>query len=163
MAHPIVLTTHCVDCGVERMFNKYDVNRGRHLKPRCRLCAIAHKKAVSQKDPVEVQQRRKEFQREYYQANKQRLDAYSNAWRTQRRLDFITLLGGVCKHCGEADTDVLDFDHINNDGASHRRETKRRSVVDLLSANPNDIVRYQLLCKNCNWRKELARRRSSAV
>lgn len=163
MAHPIVLTTHCLDCGIERRFNKYDVTRGRHLKLRCRLCAIAHKKLNMEKDTTEVVLKRKEFQRQYYQDNKQRLDAYASAWRAKRRIELITALGGACVHCGEPDADVLDFDHINDDGAAHRRETKRRNVVDLLSVCPEDVVKYQLLCKNCNWRKELARRRQRAL
>ena len=155
----IVLVVTCVDCKIERKFHKYDVNRGRHLKPRCRLCAIAHKKATNAEI---VAARRKAFQRAYYELHKPRLDAYANEWRAAKRLELIATLGGRCKHCGEADAVVLDFDHIANDGAAHRRETRQRNVITLLCRYPDDIVKFQLLCKNCNWRKEIARRTENA-
>lgn len=57
-----------------------------------------------------------------------------------------------CSCCGENIYEFLTLDHINNDGATHKKS---------LSNNPislhNDIINsgfppvYDVLCHNCNW------------
>lgn len=61
-----------------------------------------------------------------------------------------------CKHCGNMDIRVLNIDHINNDGAKHRKEvgslgTGFYSWLKRMKY-PKD---YQVLCFNCNWIKRL--------
>lgn len=154
------ITTHCVDCNVERYFDKYAVTQGRHLTPRCRACAVRH---VCAKDPEQVKARKREYLKEYYKRNKKRLDFQSSDWMANKRLELILELGGICVKCGESDPVVLDFDHIADDGAEHRRSRKQQNVVSLLCRHPEDLYKYQLLCKNCNWRKEILRRRTNAI
>jgi len=150
------LTVNCLDCQKEKTFNKYEVNRERHLNYRCRICAI--KKYYSNKPKLTKEEKAK-YRKEYYEKHRQKLDAYSNDWRQEKRLEIIKELGGECNHCGENDPIVLDIDHIHNDGAKERKEAKRKNVVSILRAKGIDKQRYQLLCKNCNWRKEFLRRR----
>jgi hypothetical protein len=102
-----------------------------------------------------------EYQKKYYQKNKKKLDAYSNQWRFIKRLEFIKQAGGKCVECGETDPIVLDFDHINDDGAEHRKKTKRTNVVNILAKEGINITKFQLLCKNCNWRKGYNRRQNA--
>lgn len=64
---------------------------------------------------------------------------------------------GECKcQCGEDDIVVLTLDHVNDDGAKHRRETNTRGVnfYFMIRKNgfPNDPP-LQVLCMNCNIRK----------
>ena len=101
------------------------------------------------------------YQRQYYLANKERLDKASNDWRANKRLELIKKFGGKCAECGESDPIVLDFDHVNNDGAAHRKETKKKNVAHILAAFDVDPSRFQLLCKNCNWKKEYWRRKDA--
>ena len=64
-----------------------------------------------------------------------------------------------CRECGYSNVDALTLDHINNDGTPHRKlvgggfniywDLKRRDF-------PSG---FQVLCCNCNWLKEVARRR----
>lgn len=82
-------------------------------------------------------------------------------------LKFIihSKLGSRCNLCGITDERVLQIDHINNDGAIHRKEyiknftrNKRapsnldyyRNIIDSINKNED---RFQLLCANCNWLK----------
>lgn len=153
-----VLTTQCCDCGVDRHFSSYEVTRGRHETLRCRLCAIKHHYAGKPKQPKEA---KVAYRKKYYQENKQKLDTYSNNWRLEKRVEFIMKAGGKCVECGENDPVVLDFDHINDDGAEHRKQTKRTNVVNIFAKNGVDTSRFQLLCKNCNWRKEYKRRQDA--
>jgi len=89
--------------------------------------------------------------KEWYQANREKADEYNREWGRKERLRLIDQFGGKCVHCGEDDPVVLDFDHINDDG---HLDTKKK-IIFRVKENPS---RFQLLCKNCNWRKEYQRR-----
>jgi hypothetical protein len=158
-AKEIALTTTCCDCGASKHFSKYEVSRGRHENPRCRPCGLKYYYANRPKKSAED---KRAYLKEYYKQNKAKADAYTNGWRQAKRLELIGVLGGICAACGEKDSDVLDIDHVYDDGAAERKANKRKNIIYQLLAEGVDLSRYQLLCKNCNWRKELARRRRSA-
>lgn len=77
----------------------------------------------------------------------------------KERVELIGMLGGKCTQCGIDDIEVLQLDHINNDGAE-----------DILRFNKNLIkmfrhylenlgeakTRLQVLCANHNWKKRYA-------
>jgi hypothetical protein len=54
--------------------------------------------------------------------------------------------------CNTKEFLFLTIDHINNDGAKHRREAKFGSIYPWLSKNDYPIG-FQVLCMNCNWAK----------
>lgn len=60
--------------------------------------------------------------------------------------------GGKCACCGEDEWKFLTIDHINNDGAAHRRVVKTYITGWLIKNNfpPG----FQILCHNCNFTKE---------
>jgi len=101
--------------------------------------------------PKRTPDEKKAYQADYYRRRKVELDAYAKTWRKLERLRLIESFGGRCSECGEGDTIVLDFDHIGNDG--HKGTGK--NIIFEVKQNPE---RFQLLCKNCNWRKEYWRR-----
>ena len=103
----------------------------------------------------------REQSRAYYLKNKEVLDARSARWRAAKRAAHIVTAGGKCVHCGETDPIVLDFDHVENDGAKHRKATKRNNIISVLVKEGIDPAKIQLLCKNCNWRKEYKRRQDA--
>ena len=115
-----------------------------------------------------VSENRKETLRAYNKANKGR-NLFQNAeFRDKLRLEMVEAYGGKCLHCGEADPIVLTLDHINDDpgpeyewcGKSARggynlyRRLRREGW-------PKD--RLQLLCFNCNMKKEHKRRRNAMI
>jgi hypothetical protein len=69
----------------------------------------------------------------------------------QKRLRVINFYGGRCKCCGEDTFEFLAIDHINNDGAEHRR-TFKSSIIDWIIKN-NFPKGFQILCHNCNLAK----------
>lgn len=74
--------------------------------------------------------------------------------RCNRIITAQAILGGQCVECGESDPAVLEFDHINNDGKEHRKETGRVPIVDWILRNQEEALeRLQLLCANCHARK----------
>lgn len=75
-------------------------------------------------------------------------------------------MGGKCTNCDVNDFDVLQFDHINNDGYKDkivsndgkiRRKYRNVYHLNLLFKTNEKLFRetYQLLCANCNLKKEI--------
>ena len=61
-------------------------------------------------------------------------------YRHKLRADAIEAYGSKCSCCGESESRFLTFDHINNDGAEHRRVQRdrrhaRRGAAGEVSAN----------------------------
>lgn len=80
----------------------------------------------------------------------------ANAYTARLRNSAHAILGDRCACCGIARRVFLSIDHVNNDGASHRRETKNqqqfyRSIV----GDPDARSKYQILCHNCNMAKAI--------
>lgn len=69
------------------------------------------------------------------------------------RNDAIKYLGGKCVKCGISELEVLELDHILNDGAYQRDIKKQYSYKmwkQILNGERTDI---QVLCANCHRRK----------
>lgn len=72
--------------------------------------------------------------------------------------DILRAYGERCACCGEDHPMFLTLDHINNDGAQHRKEimgnTKRGSTKFYAWVKRNEFPNFlQLLCWNCNCGK----------
>lgn len=82
------------------------------------------------------------------------------AWKKGLFARILAAYGARCARCGETDPAVLVVDHVNDDGAAHRGRGKRKLVFFEVYA---DVIRrgfppdFQILCANCNVRKERAR------
>jgi hypothetical protein len=59
--------------------------------------------------------------------------------------------GPQCACCGEGEYEFLTIDHINGDGAAHRRQMgSRRDIYRWLKQN-NYPPGFRVLCMNCNF------------
>lgn len=90
---------------------------------------------------------------------KQRYAKRSSIVNKKRRLEekmtvYNHYSNGViqCVCCGEKELDFLSLDHINNDGAEHRRKIGRQNTIKWILANNYPPI-FQLLCMNCNFSK----------
>jgi hypothetical protein len=54
-----------------------------------------------------------------------------------------------CACCGESVLEFLSIDHINNDGALHRRQLGNKNLYRWLAEN-HYPAGFQVLCYNCN-------------
>lgn len=85
----------------------------------------------------------------------------SRKTRWKNKLKVIAAYGGGCSGCGITDPIVLQVDHVFDNGKDHVDSKGRRITGNQLYSNiikhkyPSD---YQILCANCNVRKEWIRR-----
>lgn len=65
--------------------------------------------------------------------------------------------GYKCACCGESTKAFLSLDHINNDGAKHKREAKLKTGEQMHRwiIRNNFPKMFQVLCMNCNWGKRM--------
>ncbi len=85
----------------------------------------------------------------------QELEAgYQRKYRADAKQAVFDHYGQRCVCCSETELVFLAIDHINNDGASHRREmaVKGDRIYRWLVKN-NFPSGFQVLCHNCNWGK----------
>ena len=72
----------------------------------------------------------------------------------KRKLLIIEHYGGKCVCCGEEHIEFLTIDHINNNGAAHKKELGGSSALyHWLKRNNYPKDDFQLLCMNCNFSK----------
>lgn len=78
-------------------------------------------------------------------------------YREKVREKCLAYYGGKCVCCGETKKEFLTFDHINNDGAKHRKQYKGAvALTTWLAAhdfNRASEFQIQILCANCNHAK----------
>jgi hypothetical protein len=148
----------CSKCGEIKPFSDYHCSTRSQNKTRaeCKECQAA-------------------YMREYVKNNLPHRIALSKAWRVKnperaRRRDrgytlklkteVIDALGGKCACCGESHIAFLSVDHINNDGAEHKRKLFNGKTIGGSSTVYRDIRKqgyprdkFQVLCFNCNCAK----------
>lgn len=78
-------------------------------------------------------------------------------------INVLTNGEGTCRWCGQGDIDVLNIDHIDGGGNKHRKELGTRNGQSFYTwIISNDYPDgFQVLCANCNLKKEVMRRRNA--
>lgn len=93
-------------------------------------------------------------QREWYQRNKEKAQAYGRERFQRLRAEMVELLGAVCRQCGYSDQRALEIDHVVP--VRHRSGGKEwHREMSNIRANPHQ---YQLLCANCHTIKSKGER-----
>jgi len=124
-------------------------DRKHHAKGLCESCYdIAY--AESHREECRAKSRA------YYAAHREARNAYEVVFHAALKLEVLNAYGGArCVCCGETLITCLSLDHINGDGAKHRKETSHGgggALYGWLKGN-NYPPGYQVLCFNCNWAK----------
>lgn len=95
-------------------------------------------------------------QRARYVADREKRQEWQRTYIQKLRSDVLAAYGGACACCGETEPDFLTIDHVNNDGAAHRRALGTNSghqVYRWLRDRGFPKEGFQLLCWNCNASK----------
>lgn len=127
------LTATCTMCGETKPLAEFSKRADRPgVRSHCRVCRAQYNKKW-RGGP-----RNRERQNSARQVR----------WR-RIRLEALTHYGGVCACCGEVDTRLLTFDHIDGDGHLHRAEIGTTPLALWLRSNGYPAG-FQVLCWNCN-------------
>lgn len=70
--------------------------------------------------------------------------------RRKLRMEVLEAYGRACECCGESNDEFLCVDHVNGDGAKHRRQIGNESIYKWLKRNGFPKTGFRLLCWNCN-------------
>ena len=106
----------------------------------------------------------KEYNKEYYIKNKERILKQDNTdirrkqmreRAAQRRKDVINHYGGICICCGETIFEFLGIDHIDGGGIEHRKAIGMSGGSNFYGwiRKNNYPDGFQVLCHNCNMAK----------
>ena len=150
----------CLDCNKDLWFTKYDIKRGRD-KGYCQSCAV---KRYHLDKPRKIVDKKVLYLRRWHQENRRKQNNFYQGYRDKLKLEMVEAYGGKCLHCSESDPIVLVIDHINDDSVEDYKKgiTGGFKLYQYLKRNSWPTDRYQLLCHNCNYRKEFNRRRDNA-
>lgn len=154
------LSLPCIACGKIRNYTKYQVSRG-HASNICQKCAV---KKYNESRTKQTPEEKKKRLSDYYQKNKDRFSVYLSGYREKVRLEMIDAYGGKCSRCGIDDHEVLVLDHINDDAKKDRSENNHNGGYKMyMFLRKLDWPKesHQLLCHNCNFKKEYARRKNA--
>lgn len=88
-----------------------------------------------------------------------KLKRFGREWYKLQKVEVLThYSNGIpkCNCCGETQIDFLVLDHVNNDGATHRKSKKKGGThfyLTLKRENYPNEPKLQVLCANCNQGK----------
>lgn len=118
-------------------------------------------------------EKRRELQRDWVARNREWSSFQRYQYRIEIKKEVIAHYSNnsmSCAHCGNNDLDVLCIDHIENNGAQDRKENNIScrginngvQIHDVLKRK-NFPTGYQVLCANCNLKKEIVRKRNLKI
>jgi replicative superfamily II helicase len=134
-----------------------------------------HKEEMRQKNHRYYQEnleKEKLRNKEYYAKNRERQLEKSRKWRTENYQRMLQLnrmhnkkcrdrildhYGRKCACCGEQNGKFLSVDHMNGNGAKHRKTIGGGSRLYSWIIRNNYPDGFQLLCYNCNLGKAFNR------
>jgi serine/threonine protein phosphatase PrpC len=151
---PVIDTVYCRKCLDNDNVSKKNLKLARKQEGLCIQCGCAPpyiksglKKYVRCKQCLDYQHN--------IRSNRRTLNInYARKYRLDKRAVVFNAYGSRCYCCGEAQVEFLTVDHINNDGAIHRRQIGTGSYAlynwIIKHGFPND---FQLLCGSCHLSK----------
>lgn len=141
----------CSSCKQEKPISEFYKNQNDH---RCKTCNCARMKERYKKNPEKY---RESALRSYRKFREDRIRQHKKREKQRKDIVFTYYGGYICACCGEDEQLFLTIDHVNNDGADHRREmgTPHQSGQRLYrwlvkNGFPDG---FQVLCMNCNYGK----------
>lgn len=138
-------TKHCRGCDIKLSNANWSEASQRKFSYQCDKC----RNAEALRDLARKLERNPDFYKDAYRKDpKGRVEKNRN-YNRQLKQQIMAHYGDVCACCGESELIMLSLDHINGDGAKHRKEIGRVNFYSWVRANGYpDFLR--ILCFNCN-------------
>ena len=104
------------------------------------------------------------YMRWYRNRNRLKVRTYSTEYKRVQRKKVYEYFGGCyCRDCGTTDTDILTIDHLKGGGQQHRKSLYKcgsgggmiSKFCSLLRKGESLPPDYEVVCRNCNWKRYL--------
>lgn len=157
MGRPTLNPSHanCSACGEFKLMasSRRSKSGRKYYRKRCVQCWTILRADYSKEWSVKNAVYLKEYHARKYEKN--RVSLNENARRYYRKLQKIVFdhYGNECACCGENETIFLSIDHVNNDGAKHRKKIGVGHILFRWIIDNKFPKALQLLCCNCNLGK----------
>jgi len=169
----VKMKKRCYKCERDLPLEDFGNNRSKPdgKSTECRKCKSDQDKEYRRRNKGKCQQKA----RAYYLANKESIIKKSCDWARENPVEHNIRCNKIkkklkletfaeycddavrCRNCGEDDIDILTIDHVNDNGAEHRREIglAGRGGYPFYQWLKNNSYPdgFQVLCYNCNFRK----------
>jgi len=115
----------------------------------------------------QIKENKRLLNKRWIKSNRAKYNASKYIYRSRLKYLILSYYSGgkpECAICKNKDIDILVIDHINNDGAQHRKKlgisSRGRAGCDTYQAikKENFPDGLQVLCANCNMKKEMLRK-----
>lgn len=102
------------------------------------------------------------YARQHQKDNPEKYSQYNRKSLRKLKREVMDAYGGICACCGETELAFLTIDHIDGNGAEHRREMAGETGLEYSQAGArtyrwlrknNYPEGFQVLCANCNCGK----------
>lgn len=150
-------TKICPQCKIEKFEDEFVKNKnprwkGDELASWCKVCNRRRNRAKYNKDKVKISKNNQSRWNKLTDVQKEEKLKKRREYGQKRRMIVLEHYGSKCTCCGESEIKFLEVDHINNNGAQHRKELGSYKIINWLIKN-NFPEGFQLLCSNCNMAK----------
>lgn len=154
----------CSKCQRILPLNQFSKNKSRKngLCEQCKDCNKQREKEYYSKNKEQIDQRHREYRsknkkqiKEYYNRNKKQINQQKKEFRLKFKVEILSHYANgspKCACCGESHIEFLGIDHINGNGAEHRRKIGIHSGSSFYYWLKNNGYPsgYRVLCHNCN-------------
>jgi hypothetical protein len=151
---------------INKRNNDYYSKHREQIVERCRKYRVENREKIKTQRHERYETHKKSENKQSqknYEKHKERILKQHKERRASIKLRVLTHYGGNPPHCQckgcyyldhDCPTQFLTIDHINNDGAEHRKQIGEHTIYHWLIKH-NFPEGYQVLCMNCNWAKRL--------
>jgi len=161
---PSIELRTCRKCGETKQLDDFAIvytknTRGKNYRQHtCKICANKEHAERMRKARANNAEKYRNHQKEHRNRHLKKVRRQQKESKQRLKLLCMEAYGGpVCVCCGETCMDMLNIDHINEDGSYHRKNLNKHgnagcSTYHWLKANdfPDG---FQVLCYNCNISK----------
>jgi hypothetical protein len=144
----------CYTCGERRLITEFPQQTSKGCKDcrnsgRAKINKLNNNKRMYSEKKEEILSHNKAWKKTNAVRYRSQQREYKNKKRREQRDRVLSYYGGRCACCGEVEPVFLTIDHINGNGALHRRMINKADMWKWLDQQGYPQG-YQLLCFNCN-------------
>lgn len=142
----------CKSCEQEKSLQMYRKARGgkSYYREYCVQCWSISRREYQTRYRLEHSERLNEYHKAKYlrtiETGRKVRKRYYEKWKKV----VFDHYGHECSCCGETQPKFLTIDHVNDDGAKHRKTVSAGSILFRVIANEGFPSAYRILCFNCN-------------